>query len=102
MCVLLFHWSNPMPPVTVDSLLQQAMTLSIPDRELLAIHIYESLEPVEGTPEENAAAWHQEIHNRLDQYDRGETQSFTLEECLASADDAIKRAQARRAGDSVH
>ncbi len=91
-----------MPPITLDSLLEQAMTLSVRDRELLANRLYESLLPAEGTPEEIAAAWHQEIHDRLDQYDRGETQSFTLDECQASMEEAIERARlARAARDAV-
>ena len=86
-----------MPPITIDSLLEQALTLSVRDRELLANRLYVSLEPAEGTPEEIAAAWHQEIHDRLDQYDRGETQSFTWDECQASMNEAIERARSARA-----
>ena len=67
----------------MDSLLQQALTLSTSDRELLAIRLYESLQPAEGTPEEIAAAWHQEIHARLDQYDRGETKAIPADEVFA-------------------
>ena len=81
-----------MPPVTLDSLLEQALTLSVRDRELLANRLYVSLEPAEGTPEEIAAAWHQEIHDRLDQYDRGETKAFTWDECQAGMDAALARA----------
>ena len=72
-----------MPPITLDSLLEQAMTLSTSDREFLAIRLYESLIPVEGTPEEIAAAWHQEIHDRLDQYDRGEIKGIPADVVFA-------------------
>ena len=86
-----------MPPITLDSLLEQALTLSISDRELLANRLYESLLPAEGTPEEIAAAWHQEIHDRLDQYDRGEIKAFTWDECQAGMNEAIERARSARA-----
>lgn len=72
-----------MPPITLDSLLEQALTLSVRDRELLANRLYVSLEPAEGTPEEIAAAWHQEIHDRLDQYDRGEVKGITADVVFA-------------------
>ena len=72
-----------MPPITLDSLLEQAKTLSTSDRELLAIRLYESLLPAEGTPEEIAAAWHQEIHDRLDQYDRGEVNAIPADVVFA-------------------
>ncbi len=63
--------------MTVQAVFEQAMTLTEREREDLVRRLLPTLPAdVSADPEAVAAAWHQEILDRLDRFDRGETKAI--------------------------
>lgn len=73
--------------VTLEELEAQALKLSIKERSELAHRLIVSLdsEP-EGTPEEIAKAWEEEIARRVAEIDSGQVQLIPAEEVFAEID----------------
>ena len=77
--------------VTLEELEAQALKLSIKERSELAHRLIVSLdgEP-EGTPEEIAKAWEEEIARRVADMDAGRTKWSSMEEVMAERRARIK------------
>jgi len=78
--------------VTLEELEAQALKLSARERNELVHRLIASLdgEP-EGTPEEIAKAWAQEIARRVAEIDAGQTQLIPAEEVFAEIDAIIAK-----------
>lgn len=76
--------------VTLEELEAQALKLSIKERSELAHRLIVSLdgEP-EGTPEEIAKAWEEEIARRVAEIDSGKAQLIPAEDVFAEIDAII-------------
>jgi len=76
--------------LTIDKLEAQALNLSIKERSELVRRLIASLdcEP-EGTPEEIAKAWEEEIARRVAEIDAGQVQLIPGEEVFAKIDAII-------------
>jgi putative addiction module component (TIGR02574 family) len=72
-----------MMSVTLAEIEEQARQLSAEDRARLADAMLESLQ--DNMPADVAAAWDQEIERRVDEFERGETQTFSSEDVFAEA-----------------
>jgi putative addiction module component (TIGR02574 family) len=72
---------------TIEELFEQAMKLSVEDREELADRLYQSTLPVvpgEEIPPEEAERFHiEEVKRRLEQLDRGEVKTRDWNEVMA-------------------
>jgi len=81
--------------VTLEKLEAQALKLSTKERSELVQRLIVSLdgEP-EGTPEEIAKAWEDEIARRVADMDAGRTKWNSLEEVMTEARARIKTAEA--------
>ncbi len=81
--------------VTLEELEAQALKLSTKERSELVQRLIISLdgEP-EGTPEEIAKAWEDEIARRVADMDAGRTKWNSLEEVMTEARARIKTAEA--------
>ncbi|MDV3238231.1 MAG: addiction module protein [Gammaproteobacteria bacterium] len=81
--------------VTLEELEAQALKLSTKERSELVQRLIVSLdgEP-EGTPEEIAKAWEDEIARRVADMDAGRTKWNSLEEVMTEARARIKTAEA--------
>jgi putative addiction module component (TIGR02574 family) len=70
--------------MTVETIFEQAMTLTEDEREALVRRLLPTLPADEPTdPDALAAAWHQEIVDRLDRFDRGETSAVPADQVFA-------------------
>jgi putative addiction module component (TIGR02574 family) len=69
---------------TLEDLKARALQLAPPDRDELIRTLIESIdgEP-EGTPEEIAQAWDEEISRRIADFEAGKTKSIPAEEVFA-------------------
>jgi putative addiction module component (TIGR02574 family) len=69
---------------TLDDLKTKALQLSPPDRDELIRTLIESIDGVpEGTPEEIARAWDEEIERRIADLEAGKTKSIPADEVFA-------------------
>jgi putative addiction module component (TIGR02574 family) len=90
-----------MIPTTVESLLQQAKSLSDADREELARRLYDTLPPLPEMPvvwdseEEAEAAWQDELNRRLDEVASGKTDCIPWDQALAEMQEALRRKHGR-------
>jgi putative addiction module component (TIGR02574 family) len=66
--------------MSVDTVFDQAMSLSEVEREDLVRRLLPTLPASDPDPEAVAAAWHSEILTRLDRFDRGETTAIPAAE----------------------
>ena len=82
-------------PSLLEDLKTRALQLTPPERDELIRTLIESIdgEP-EGTPEEIAQAWDEEIARRIDDLDSGRTQSIPAEEVFARISEKLKKAGA--------
>ena len=71
-------------PSLLDDLKARALQLTAPDRDELVRTLIASIdgEP-EGTPEENARAWDEEIERRIADLEAGRTKSIPADEVFA-------------------
>lgn len=68
----------------LEELKTRALKLSPPDRDELIRTLIESLDgPAEGTPEEIAHAWDEEIERRIVDLEAGRTKSIPADEVFA-------------------
>lgn len=76
--------------VTLEELEAQALKLPARERNELVHRLIVSLDgEAEGTPEERARAWEQEISRRVAEIDVGHTQLIPAEEVFAEAETII-------------
>lgn len=82
---------------SVESLLEQAKTLSDADREELARRLYDTLPPLPEMPvvwdgeEEAEAAWQAELSRRLNEVASGTADCIPWDQALAEMQDAVRR-----------
>jgi len=78
---------------TLEELEAQALKLSVKDRSELVQRLIVSLDgEAEGTPEEIAKAWEEEIARRVAEIDTGQAQLIPADEVFAEVDDLIAKA----------
>jgi putative addiction module component (TIGR02574 family) len=70
--------------MTVEKILQEALALSIEDRERLVSALLRSFEPEAVlTEDEREAAWTTELDRRLRDFDEGRTEAIPYEAAMA-------------------
>ena len=85
------------PPITIDSLLTQAKTLSDADRAELANRLFDTLPPLPEPPqvwdseEEAEAAWQAELQCRLDEVANGTADCIPWDQALAELREALSQ-----------
>ncbi len=81
---------------TIDELENKARELSVKQRGELISRLLATLEgEPEGTPEEIAAAWDEEIRRRVDDMEAGRTQWIAEEDVKAAGRAIIEEARGR-------
>lgn len=87
---------NRMAAVTVDELFEQAMALDVEDRlELLDRLRAELVEEVPLDPEIDAA-WADEIRQRIERHDRGETETIDFRTAMGEMRAELKKRREAR------
>jgi putative addiction module component (TIGR02574 family) len=82
---------------SVESLLEQAKTLSDADREELARRLYDTLPPLPEMPkvwdseQEAEAAWQEELNRRLDEVASGTADCIPWDQALTEMQEALRR-----------
>ena len=76
---------------TEDDILSAALNLDVEARARIVDKLLESLHGP--TPPEVEAAWQREVEDRLAAYERGEIESFLLEETMQHLEERLKRRQ---------
>lgn len=87
--------SVAIPPITVESLLTQAKSLSDADRAELANRLFDTLPPetaqVSESDEAADAAWQEELNRRLDDVANGTADCIPWDQAFGEIREALRR-----------